>query len=94
VTGTVDERSIVYLTGSNESDAPQAVILISFDPAIKLTGLKIWKGMHRENIGRFQMIISQGVWANRGNGDEVEACWIWRDQPMYRDIGVGVYLGC
>lgn len=38
VEGTADERSLVYLTGGTGS--PQAIIFISFDPAIKLEGLK------------------------------------------------------
>ncbi|RFU26242.1 hypothetical protein B7463_g10094, partial [Scytalidium lignicola] len=37
VEGTADERSLVYVTGG--SAAPQAIIFISFDPAIKLQGL-------------------------------------------------------
>jgi hypothetical protein len=40
VTGTIYERSIVYITGSDENDIPQAIILISFDPEIKLLGLE------------------------------------------------------
>jgi hypothetical protein len=40
VEGTFDERSLVYTTGSR--DKPQAIIFLSFDPAIRLEGLKRW----------------------------------------------------
>jgi len=42
VAGTADERSIIYLTGGQ--DMPQAIIFISFDPGIKLAGIKKWLG--------------------------------------------------
>ncbi|KAH8808050.1 hypothetical protein F5884DRAFT_821520 [Xylogone sp. PMI_703] len=38
VEGTADDRSLVYVTGGTM--APQALIFISFDPAIRLEGLK------------------------------------------------------
>jgi hypothetical protein len=42
VEGTADERSLVYLTGS--MDMPRAIILVNFDPAIKLRGLQKFRG--------------------------------------------------
>lgn len=45
VQGTADERSLIYVTGNEE--APKAVIFINFDPAIRLAGLKKWKGTMR-----------------------------------------------
>ena len=56
VTGTADERSIVYATGSDENDTPQAIIFICFDPAIKLLTLKGWKGAHRKTSCGFDWI--------------------------------------
>jgi len=41
VEGTMDERSLVYATGGH--DAPQALIFIGFDPAMRLEGLQPWK---------------------------------------------------
>ncbi|ATZ57101.1 hypothetical protein BCIN_14g02740 [Botrytis cinerea B05.10] len=49
VEGTADERSLVYVTGGYGS--PQAIIFVSFDPAIKLAGLKRWGGMTRKGVG-------------------------------------------
>jgi hypothetical protein len=49
--GTADERSIVYMTGSGDNDSPRAAVLMSFDPAIKLRGLKGWK---RESTATFK----------------------------------------
>lgn len=74
MTGTADERSIVYTTGSYENGIPQAIVLINFDPAIKLLGLERYK--------------------SDSFGDTVRVRWISREQLMYIDIGLGVYLGC
>ncbi|ESZ94454.1 hypothetical protein SBOR_5172 [Sclerotinia borealis F-4128] len=49
VEGTADERSLVYVTGGY--DSPQAIIFVSFDPAIKLEGLKRWGGMTSKGVG-------------------------------------------
>src|SRR6202034_1980162 len=49
VEGTADERSMVSVTGAR--DEPQALIFISFDPAIKLAGLKRWGGLCRKGVG-------------------------------------------
>ncbi|KAL3422569.1 F-box domain-containing protein [Phlyctema vagabunda] len=43
VEGTADERSLVYSVGFK--NAPQALIFVSFDPAIKLKGLQSWWGV-------------------------------------------------
>lgn len=51
VDGTADERSLVYVTGGH--DQPQAIVFVSFDPAIRLEGLKRWGGVKSG--------ISQGV---------------------------------
>lgn len=45
---TADERRMLYVA----RDEPQALIFISFDPAIKLTGLKRWGGLCSK-FGRF-----------------------------------------
>lgn len=49
VEGAADERSMVYATGGY--DAPQALIFLSFDPAIKLSGLKNWGGLLKQDVG-------------------------------------------
>jgi len=164
VNGTADERSIVYMTGSGENDNPRAAVIMSFDPAIKLLGLKGWR---RESTATFKgfnkntskcsawlgkkdryckrSIITanqkrkasllQSITRNRihdrdeaeelaglyfcngwhrsrgryaissldrrkllwtllpGAADASEACWMWKAQPMYMDICLGVYLG-
>ncbi|KAI9742173.1 MAG: hypothetical protein M1818_004073 [Claussenomyces sp. TS43310] len=41
VQATADERSLVYASG--EKGQPQAIMFISFDPAIKLHGLSKWR---------------------------------------------------
>jgi hypothetical protein len=95
VTGTADERSIVYLTGSDANNTPHAIVFISFDPAIKLLGLERWKGVYRKNSGGFdRMASTKRSWPNRQTADAAEPNWIWREQPMYTDIDLGVYLGC
>jgi hypothetical protein len=45
VKSTTDERSLVYTTG--DINGPQAIVFISFDPAIKLQGLKKWESGRR-----------------------------------------------
>jgi hypothetical protein len=50
IEGTVDERSLVHTTGSQ--DKPQANIFISFDPAIRLEGLKRWNCFNWQERGR------------------------------------------
>ena len=40
---------MVYVTGTG--DQPQALIFITFDPAIKLAGLKRWGGLCRKGVG-------------------------------------------
>jgi hypothetical protein len=42
VEGIFDERSLVYATGL--CGKPRALVLINFDPAVKLEGLKNWTG--------------------------------------------------
>jgi len=42
VEATADERSIVYMTG--KKGKLRAIILINFDPAVKLVGLRKWHG--------------------------------------------------
>jgi hypothetical protein len=45
VEGTADNRSFLYVTGGY--DKPQAILFVSFDPAIRLKGLKMWGGLQR-----------------------------------------------
>lgn len=49
VLGTADERSLVYVTGG--CHAPQAIVFVSFDPAIRLAGLKVWGGGKTKGVG-------------------------------------------
>jgi hypothetical protein len=67
VEGTADERSLVYMTGG--LGKPQAIILISFDPAIKLAGLKRWGGMRRKGVGEGPHIDGRAS----GNGEQTSA---------------------
>jgi hypothetical protein len=56
VSGTADERPLIYLTGPEEE--PKAIIFISFDPATKLEGLKKWKSGNRKiSVDRQQFRI-------------------------------------
>lgn len=70
--GTADERSIVYATGGY--DSPQAIIFVSFDPAIKLAGCKKWGGMTMKGVGEGPHIDGRAT----GNANE-------HDQTMYDD---------
>jgi hypothetical protein len=45
VEGTADNRSFLYVTGGY--DKPQAILFVSFDPAIRLKGLERWGGLQR-----------------------------------------------
>lgn len=49
--GAWDERSLVYSTGNN-ADGMQAVILVSFDPVMRLRGIRRWglNGKDRVNL--------------------------------------------
>ena len=104
VQGTADERSLVYATGG--CDKPQAIVFISFDPAIKLVGLKRWGGLSRKSV-------SEGPHIDKGATGCVDKCqernvgketqcvdvgkadktWAWTEKPMYTDIGSGFYFG-
>lgn len=64
VEGTADERSLVYVTGGY--DGPQAIIFVSFDPTIKLEGVKRWGGMARKGMGEGPHIDGR---ANRHTSD-------------------------
>ncbi|RDW62638.1 hypothetical protein BP5796_10940 [Coleophoma crateriformis] len=55
IEGTADERSVIYITGGgSKSRGLKAIVLISFDPALKLVGLKTW---------------SNGVQSSKGVGE-------------------------
>jgi hypothetical protein len=49
VEGTADKRSLVYCT-SERNGLLDAIIFISFDPAINLAGIKQWGGLKRRGI--------------------------------------------
>ncbi|KAL2071325.1 hypothetical protein VTL71DRAFT_12560 [Oculimacula yallundae] len=49
VEGTMDERSLVYLTGAYGQ--PQALIFVGFDPSINLVGVKQWGGLSKKQKG-------------------------------------------
>jgi len=49
VEGTMDERSLVYLTGG--CDQPRALIFVGFDPSINLVGVKQWNGLSKKKKG-------------------------------------------
>jgi hypothetical protein len=74
VEGMADERSLVYATGG-ESE-PQALIFVSFDPAIKLEGLKKWDGLCRKG--------AKGYGFGFESGDENEKR---KDKSVYVDVG-------
>jgi hypothetical protein len=57
---------MVYTTGSCENDTPQAIIVITFDPAITLPGLEKWKGVSVKNKCTFERRVrAKGIGANR-----------------------------
>ncbi|KAM3071424.1 hypothetical protein ACMFMG_009022 [Clarireedia jacksonii] len=78
VEGTADERNLVYMTGG--FGRPQAIILISFDPAIKLAGLKRWGGMRRKGVGEGPHIEGRAS----GYGEQTNA----DNQAAGRIIGI------
>ncbi|KAF7874281.1 hypothetical protein EAF04_002953 [Stromatinia cepivora] len=91
VEGTADERSLVYVTGGY--DSPQAIIFVSFDPAIKLSGLKKWGGMTRKGVGEGPHIDGRAT----GHTPDVDTEQSTRlgcadedtnmyDQTMYKDV--------
>jgi len=70
VEGTADERSIVYITGGNNT--PSAIIFISFDPAIKLMGIRNWGGTTRKGEGEGLHIDGRATrYVDVGEGDRV-----------------------
>ncbi|KAI9643974.1 hypothetical protein NHQ30_007325 [Ciborinia camelliae] len=92
VEGTADERSLVYVTGGY--DSPQAIIFVSFDPAIKLAGLKKWGGMKRKGVGEGPHIDGRATgheqdvnaeMEDKGYGYGYETAYE-DGQTMYRDI--------
>ncbi|KAB8290734.1 hypothetical protein EYC80_008371 [Monilinia laxa] len=83
VEGTADERSLVYVTGGYGS--PQAIIFVSFDSAIKLTGLKRWGGMARNEVGEGLHIYGRAT----GHTSDTNALIDnsnEHDQTMYKNI--------
>lgn len=48
VHGTFDDSSLVYVTGKESQ--PKAIIFVSFDPSIKLHGLKKWRHSTPTNV--------------------------------------------
>jgi len=84
VEGTADERSLVYLTGAR--NAPQAIIFLSFDPAIKLVGLKTWGGMTQKGVGEGPHI--EGRASGTGAGSRDSGADVGKD-----DRTVGIELG-
>ena len=56
--GITDERNIVYTIGPYKNNLPQAIVFISFDPAIKLLGLESWKEICRKNNSGFDKVTN------------------------------------
>ncbi|KAG4031850.1 hypothetical protein MFRU_008g02050 [Monilinia fructicola] len=83
VEGTADERSIVYVTGGYGN--PRAIIFVSFDPAIKLTGLKRWGGMARKGVGEGPHVDGRAT-GHTSDTNAVIDNSNEHDQTMYRNI--------
>jgi hypothetical protein len=74
VEGTADERSLVYLTGSKVM--PRAIVLVNFDPAIKLRGLQSFRGGRGSGIGmrtrydkeKLEDMSNHGGWGSEHQG--------------------------
>ncbi|KAF7947079.1 uncharacterized protein EAE97_004328 [Botrytis byssoidea] len=84
VEGTADERSLVYVTGGY--DSPQAIIFVSFDPAIKLTGLKKWGGMTRKGLGEGPHIDGRATGHTFDMSAQMEDANLHDPQIMYRGV--------
>lgn len=99
VEATIDERSIVYVTG--DKDKPQALIFISFDPTIRLEGLTQWKMRNYDSSGEDARTPVQenddvgnvGRVMLESHASGVIQSWIWREQPMFRAINRGYHFG-
>jgi hypothetical protein len=72
VEGVADERSLVYMTGSG--NLPKAIVLVNFDPSIKLGGLRKW-GRERGN----------GTPMKLGGGVKQEVCEGEGDKPIVQE---------
>ena len=77
VEGMADERSLVYVTGGESN--PQALIFVSFDPAIKLEGLKKWGGLYRKGAKGYGFGFESGD-ENKGKGKR-------KEKSVYVDMG-------
>ncbi|KZL82354.1 f-box domain-containing protein [Colletotrichum incanum] len=44
ISGTMDDRSMIYAVGSRASQSKRPLVFISFDPAIRLPNLNYWPG--------------------------------------------------
>lgn len=44
ISGVMDDRSMVYAVGQRDSNVKRPLVFISFDPAIRLSGLDHWPG--------------------------------------------------
>lgn len=84
VEGTADERSLVYVTGGY--DSPQAIIFVSFDPAIKLAGLKKWGGMTRKGVGEGPHIDGRATGHTFHVSAQMEDAVLHDPQMMYRNV--------
>ncbi|KAF7892199.1 uncharacterized protein EAF01_010279 [Botrytis porri] len=84
VEGTADERSLVYVTGGY--DSPQAIIFVSFDPAIKLAGLKKWGGMRKKGVGEGPHIDGRATGHTFDVNAQLEDADPHDPQMMHRDV--------
>lgn len=87
VRGSWDERSLVYSTGGGpgRDGGMQALVFVSFDPGIRLPGLKQWGDERRDS----------GYESGQGDGDHSSGLPHWPDGPAgeevrcYGDAGKG-----
>ena len=88
VEGICDERSLVYATGGY--DKPQAIIFISFDPAIRLTGVQRWHWgrMGIKGVGEGAHVDGRAT-GSEGEGGKYGYGHGEQEEDMYVDVGEG-----
>ena len=86
VDGVVDERSVLYSTKG--SDGRPKLILIAFDPSMRLEGIKpLVNGIEIENVDeRLYPERNEDIdYKQDTNGGK----WIWKERAMYQEIKSG-----
>ncbi|KAJ9129955.1 F-box domain-containing protein [Pleurostoma richardsiae] len=86
VTGTWDDRSLLYAT---EGEDTKALVFVSFDPAIYLSGLPAWSGP-RPAVRPIE--LAEGIVYSARTDSRDPGWWSW-EVPMYKAISDGISYG-